>query len=56
MMTKLLTVKEVSEYLGLHPKTIYEYVERGFMPHRKLGSAIRFTEEDVRRYVDAGAR
>jgi len=40
--TKILTVKEVSDYLRVNPSTIYRLLRRGGIPAFKVGSDWRF--------------
>ena len=49
--TALLTVREVAAFLRLHEKTIYDLVERGAIPHLRLGRCVRFSLEDVIRWL-----
>jgi excisionase family DNA binding protein len=41
--TRLVTVKELSNYLRVHPSTIYRLLKRGDFPGFKLGSDWRFS-------------
>jgi excisionase family DNA binding protein len=47
---KVLTVKEVSEYLRVHTSTIYRLVKRGDIPGFRLGSDWRFNAESIDRW------
>lgn len=49
-VTKVLTVKELSEYLRVHPSTIYRLLKRGQLPGFKLGSDWRFNIEAIDRW------
>lgn len=33
----LMTVADVAEFLGLHPKSVYDLVDRARVPHVRLG-------------------
>ncbi|TFH49289.1 MAG: helix-turn-helix domain-containing protein, partial [Methanothrix sp.] len=48
-MSQLLTVREVSQYIRLHPTTVYKLVEHGHIPHIRLndGREIRFRLEEI---------
>lgn len=48
--TKVLTVKELSDYLRVHPSTIYRLLKRGQIPGFKLGSDWRFNIEAIDRW------
>ena len=52
-MNELFAVQQVARILGLHPKTIYAYVERGEMPHYKIGGRIRFDPAQVMKWLQA---
>ena len=47
---KVMTVKELSGYLKVHPSTIYRQLKRGRLPAFKVGSDWRFNVESI----DAG--
>jgi excisionase family DNA binding protein len=42
MEPRLLTIDEASQYLSLHPKTIYFMARKGELPVVKVGRAVRF--------------
>jgi excisionase family DNA binding protein len=48
--TRLVTVKELSSYLRVHPSTIYRLLKRGEIPGFKLGSDWRFNLEAIDRW------
>lgn len=48
--SKLMTVKEVSEYLRIHPSTVYRQLKRGRFPAFKIGSDWRFNVESIDRW------
>ena len=50
---RLLTVREVAEWLRVHEKTIYEWAERGKLPCFKIGNRLRFEASDVSRWLQA---
>jgi len=43
-------VKELSNYLRVHPSTIYRLLKRGDLPGFKLGSDWRFNLEAIDRW------
>ena len=47
----LLTVREVAAYLGVHDKTVYAWVERGSIPHYKIGGRVRFDIAQVQQWL-----
>lgn len=46
-LRKLLTVKEVAEYLHCHEQTVYDRVREGTIPHSRVGRSIRFDFSEV---------
>ena len=53
-MGKLLTEKAVAEKLGLHVQTLrnHRFQGRG-IPYVKIGSAVRYDEDDLKAYIEA---
>ena len=54
-MTKarqVMTVKEIAEYLGVHPMTIYKYVRDGKIPAFKIGASWRIRRESIKKWMD----
>jgi len=55
---ELLTVREVAEWLRVHEKTVYAWVEKGQrekgkLPCIRLGKQLRFRASDVSRWLQA---
>ncbi len=46
-MEKLLTIKQVSEWLQVSPSLVYKWVHYDFVPYVKLGNFLRFRESDL---------
>jgi len=46
-MNSLLTVPELSQLLKISKDTIYRWVHEGYLPHLKMGGAVRFKERDI---------
>ena len=44
---KVVTIEEISEYLRVHPSTVYRLVKRGKLPGFKVGSDWRFNIEAI---------
>ncbi len=44
---RLLTAREVGQFLGLSPATVLDKWERGELPGFKFGRAVRFDLEEV---------
>ena len=49
-LSRLMTVKEVSAYLRVHPSTIYKLIRRGELPGHRIGSDWRFNHEVIDRW------
>ena len=43
----VLTVRELAEYLSVHPSTIYRMLKDGTIPAFRLGSDWRFNLESI---------
>lgn len=52
-MEKLLTAKQVSEILEVKPKTVYEWVSRGLVPHVKIGRLVRFKKAEIFHWLES---
>ena len=52
MKDVLLSLNEVAGLLSVHPGTIRNLVKRGDLPVVRVGSAMRFSTEAVRKYVE----
>ena len=50
-MEKLLTVHEISNLLEVKPSTIRKWVHLEFIPHVKLGGAVRFDKQTVENWI-----
>jgi excisionase family DNA binding protein len=49
---EVLTVKEMARYLRCHVSTLYRLVDRGDIPHFRLGSDIRFRRSLIEKWLD----
>ena len=49
---KVLNIKEVAGYLGVHSSTIYRYAQKGQIPAFKIGSDWRFTKKHIDKWID----
>lgn len=52
----LWKVDEAADFLGIRPKTLYEWVRQGRVPHRKLGFNVRFHPDELRKWTESQAR
>ena len=48
----LWRVKQAAEYLGIRPKTLYEWVRLGRVPYRKIGFNVRFDPEELEQWTE----
>jgi excisionase family DNA binding protein len=49
-LPRVMTLKELSEYLRVHPSTIYRLLRRGKVPGFRIGSDWRFNAELIDRW------
>ncbi|NOY78069.1 MAG: helix-turn-helix domain-containing protein [Calditrichaeota bacterium] len=51
-MTKkaVFTVKDLANYLNVHPMTIYRYLQKNKLPAFKIGNSWRFNKESIDRW------
>ncbi len=49
---KVMTIKEVADYLGVHTSTIYKYAQSGTIPAFKIGSDWRFSQKHIDHWID----
>ncbi len=50
-MAKIMTTKEVSEYLKLHEITICKYAAQGKIPAIRIGGVWRFDKDIIDRWI-----
>ncbi|WP_414645294.1 helix-turn-helix domain-containing protein [Candidatus Binatus sp.] len=48
---RILTVRDVSNYLRVHPSTIYKMLKRNQLPAFRVGSDWRFTVEAIDQWL-----
>lgn len=53
-MTTILTLKEAAEYLRCSSSTMYRLIERGTIPHFRVGTNYRFSGEELNKWMAAG--
>ena len=51
-MTNLMSGPEIADVLKVKPRTIKEWVRKGFIPHFKIKRNVRFSKEAVMRWVE----
>ena len=47
-----LNVPQLSQLLNVRPMTIYGWVHDGMIPHVKLGRLVRFSEREIREWLN----
>lgn len=53
-MSKLWSIQEVAEHLGVPAQTIYQWRTKGYgPPGRRVGKYVRFVPEDVRAWFES---
>ena len=55
-MAALWRVEEAAEYLGIRPKTLYEWVRLGRVPYRKIGFNVRFEPDELEQWTRGQSR
>ncbi len=53
-LEKLYTVEDVAHMMELTSRTIRNYLKDGSLKGRKIGGQWRFTEEDIKNFMDSG--
>lgn len=51
--SRLLTVRDVAHLLGVHEKTVYAWVARRQLPSIRMGRSVRFSLDDILRWISA---
>ena len=49
-LPRVMKVKDLSEYLRVHPSTVYKLLHRGELPAFRIGSDWRFNTEVIDRW------
>ncbi len=47
----VMTVKDVADYLDVHPMTIYKYVKDGRIPAFKVGDSWRIRRDSIDKWI-----
>jgi excisionase family DNA binding protein len=53
MLTDVMTVSEVAEYLRVNPQTVYRKAKAGELPAVRIGRAIRFRKAELDEWMKA---
>ena len=49
---KVMNLREVAGYLGVHTSTIYKHAQKGTIPAFKIGSDWRFPKKYIDQWID----
>lgn len=52
MVSSVMTVKEVADYLKMKVVTIYKHAQEGKIPAFKVGSTWRFKKETIDKWIE----
>ena len=52
----MMTVKELSSYLRVHPSTVYRLLKDNKLPGFKVGESWRFSLQDIKKWREAQVR
>ena len=52
----MMTVKELADYLRVHPTTIYRLLRAGELPAMRIGADWRFNRESIDAWIGKQAR
>ena len=53
-MKEILSLEEISEYLGMHKCTLYRLLKEGKIPGKKIGGQWRFRRSTIDKWMDGG--
>jgi excisionase family DNA binding protein len=56
MAKEYVNIEELSEYLGIKKSTLYGMVEKGELPHYRIGRLIRFKRDDMDSWIERHRR
>ena len=54
-MEKLFTVEDIAKMTSMTTRTIRNYLKDGILEGRKIGGQWRFTEENIKKFMDSGS-
>lgn len=53
-MNRLMTAAEVADYTQMNVQTIYRKVRSGDLPHYRIGTALRFKQDEIESAMKGG--
>ncbi len=51
LFEKLWTVEDLSKYLKVSEKTIYDWVHKKFIPYQKINRLLRFRHSEIEKWL-----
>ena len=54
-MSKMLMLKEVADYCGVHPATVKRWVKSGKLPAFRVGRSLKVNSDDLHKHINQGA-
>ena len=54
MEDRWLSLKEITEYLGIRRETVYRWIEQREMPGHRIGKLWKFKKDEVDTWVKSG--
>lgn len=51
LFEKLWTVEELSEFLNVRIKTIYDWVHKRSIPYQKINRSVRFRPSEIEKWL-----
>ena len=51
-ISKMMTVKDISEILNVSERSIYRYIHDQSLPCHRMGGIFRFSDSDLSQYLE----
>lgn len=55
-LLQVVTVRELSDYLRVHPSTVYRLVKTGNLPAFRVGDSLRFNLKEIEEWLEQSRR
>lgn len=49
---QVMTIRDIAEYMDVHPMTIYKYVKQGKIPAFKIGASWRIRKDSIKKWME----